>query len=215
LNNSAEFNQYKLSDEHPKLDNPVSDKYARKLRHAYYAAVSYSDAQIGKVLDELKRLGLEKNTIVILWSDHGWHLGDDRVWGKHTLFEYATRSVLMIKTPEMKRGRKCNKIVSSIDVYPTLMQLCNVPMPHKTDGVSLLPLLENPRDKTWENEAFSYFKHGISLRTKRYRLTKYFRKQQPVIELYDHKKDPYENVNIAASHPKLVKKLMKKWQKGN
>lgn len=215
LFNSDEFNQYKLGEEHPTLDNPVSDDYARKLRHAYYAAVSYSDAQVGKVLDELKKSGLDKNTIVILWSDHGWHLGDDRVWGKHTLFEYATRSVLMIKTPEMKNGKNCDKVVSSIDIYPTLMQLCNVPMPHKTDGISLVPLLKNPKDRKWENAAFSYYRQGISLRTERYRFTKYFRQQQPVLELYDHKKDPYENNNIAATHPKLVKKLLKEWEKGN
>lgn len=215
LNGSAEFNQYKLGAEHPSLDRPVSDAYARKLRHAYYAAVSYSDAQVGKVLDELKRLGLDKNTIVVLWSDHGWHLGDDRVWGKHTLFEYATRSVLMIKTPGMYKGKTCNKVVSAIDMYPTLMELCGVPVPQGIDGVSFSNLLRNPRDKQWKNEAFSYFNHGISLRTARYRFTKYFRKQQPVIELYDHKTDPYENNNIAATHPKIVKRLEKIWESGN
>lgn len=215
LHNSAEFNQYKLGDEHPTLENPVSDAYARKLRHAYYAAVSYSDAQIGKVLDELKRLGLDKNTIVVLWSDHGWHLGDDRVWGKHTLFEYATRSVLMIKMPGMTKGNTCDRVVSAIDIYPTLMQLCGVPMAHPTDGTSFAGLLENPGSKQWKDIAFSYFKNGISMRTARYRLTKYFREEQPVVELYDHKKDPYENVNIAASHPGVVKKLMDAWEKGN
>lgn len=215
LHNSAEFNQYKLSDEHPTLKNPVSDAYQRKLRHAYYAAVSYSDAQVGKVLDELKESGLDKNTIIVLWSDHGWHLGDDRVWGKHTLFEYATRSVLIVKTPDMKKGKSCDRVVSSIDIYPTLMELCHVPMPHPTDGVSFVKLLHHPDSHKWKNVAFSYFKQGISLRTKRYRLTRYFRKQEPTIELYDHKTDPFENVNIASSHPKIVKELMKIWNKGN
>lgn len=139
LFNSDEFNQYELVDEHPTIDNPVSDAYARKLRHAYYAAVSYSDAQVGKVLEELKKSGLDRNTIVILWSDHGWHLCDDRVWGNHTLFEYVTRSILMIKTPAMKSGKTCNQI-GAIDIYPTLMQLCHVPMPHQTDGVSMVSL---------------------------------------------------------------------------
>lgn len=215
LNQSAEFNQYKLGEEHPSLENPVSDEYARKLKHAYYAVISYTDAQVGKVLDELKSLGLDKNTVIILWSDHGWHLGDDRVWGKHTLFEYATRSVLMVKTPGMNKGKVCNKVVSAIDIYPSLMQLCHVSMAHTTDGTSFVDLLKNPGGKKWKNVAFSYFKQGISLRTERYRLTKYFRKQQPTIELYDHKTDPYENVNIARTRPKVVKKLMKVWEKGN
>ncbi len=214
LNSSAEFNQYKLGEEHPSLENPVSDAYARKLKHAYYAAISYTDAQVGKVLKELNRLGLAENTVIVLWSDHGWHLGDDRVWGKHTLFEYATRSVLLIKTPGQQQGKVCRQVVSAIDVYPTLMELCHVALPHAVDGRSLVGLLNDP-EAQWQNEAFSYFKKGISLRTKRYRLTRYFRKEKPVIELYDHKRDPYENKNIAASHPSLVKKLMREWQKGN
>lgn len=87
LHQSEEFNSYRLGDEKASLQKPVSDDYARKLKHAYFAAASYTDALIGKVLTGLKQLGLEKNTIIILWSDHGWHLGDDLVWGKHTLFD--------------------------------------------------------------------------------------------------------------------------------
>ena len=87
LHNSGEFNGYKLGEEQPSLDNPVSDAYARKIRHAYYSCISYVDAQIGKILQEVDKLGLENNTIVIIWGDHGWHLGDQRVWGKHTIFE--------------------------------------------------------------------------------------------------------------------------------
>lgn len=215
LTNSGEFNGYHLGEEHPDLENPVSDAYARKLKHAYFAAASYSDAQVGKVLHEMKKLGLEKNTIVILWSDHGWQLGDHRVWGKHTLFEKDLRSVLIIKTPEMKKGKQSYKIVSSLDIYPTLMQLCHIPMPHPTDGFSLVNLLHHPNTSKWNHVAYSYFKRGVSVRTKRYRLTKYFRKAKPTVELYDEKKDPYENVNIAATHPKIVKRLMKILKKGN
>lgn len=215
LHNSAEFRSYKSGDEKPSLGNPVSDEYARKLRHGYYASISYVDAQVGKVLDALDQQGLADNTIIVLWSDHGWHLGDYRIWGKHTLFEYATRSVLMVHAPEMKKGKSSERIVSSVDIYPTLMELCDVPVPEDIDGVSMVPLLRNPKNRKWEDWAFSYYKNGISLRTKRYRLTKYFRDQQPVVELYDHKKDPYENINIAERRPKKVKKLMKKWEKGN
>ncbi|MDP4155671.1 MAG: sulfatase [Bacillota bacterium] len=215
LHESGEFNQYKLGDEKASLERPVSDDYARKLKHAYFAAASYSDAQVGKVLGELKQLGLDKNTIVILWSDHGWHLGDDLVWGKHTLFDWALRSVLIVKAPGMKIGSTCNKVISSVDIYPTLMELCGIEMPHKTDGTSFTRLLKKPNMKDWGNTAYSYFNNGITVRTTRYRLTKYFRAEEPTIELYDHKKDPFENDNVAAAHPALVKKLMKTWEKGN
>ena len=138
LHESAEFNQYKLGDENASLAKPVSDAYAKKLRHAYYACVSYVDAQIGKVLAELKRQGLDKNTIVVIWGDNGWHLGDDRVWGKHTLFEFALRTPLIIKAPGMKMNRSTNtSIVSSVDIYPTLMDLCGLKMPYQQIGNSL------------------------------------------------------------------------------
>ncbi|GAA4304821.1 sulfatase [Compostibacter hankyongensis] len=215
LHGSAEFNQYKLGEEKASLNAAVSDAYARKLRHAYYACISYTDAQIGKVLDALKAAGLDKNTVVVIWSDHGWHLGDDLVWGKHTIFEWALRSVLMIRTPAMKQGAVCDKVVSAVDVYPTLMSLCDVPMPHRTDGQSLAPLLRNPHARHWNEAAYSYFRNGITVRTARYRLTRYFRKAQPVIELYDHQTDPWENHNVAAQHPDIVKALMKTWEKGN
>ncbi|CAN5382348.1 sulfatase [soil metagenome] len=215
LHESGEFNQYKLGDEKASLEGPVSDAYARKLRHAYFAAVSYSDAQVGKVLAELKQSGLDKNTIVVLWSDHGWHLGDDLVWGKHTLFEWALRSVLIVKTPGMKKGTTCDKVISAVDIYPTLMELCAVKMPHKTDGKSFAWLLKEPENRDWKNVAYSYFSNGITVRNDRYRFTKYFRKKEPAIELYDHQTDPYENDNIASDQPDIVKKLMKIWEKGN
>ncbi|WP_316812172.1 sulfatase [Pedobacter heparinus] len=211
---SGEFNGYKLGEEKAALSNPVSDAYARKLRHAYYAGVSYVDAQIGKVLAELKKSNLEKNTIIVLWGDHGWHLGDDRVWGKHTISEYALRSPLIIKVPGTG-GASCDKVVSSVDVYPTLMELCKVNSVAKTDGRSLLPLLKNPADRNWNNIAYSYFKKGITVRTDQYRFTRYFRKEQPVDELYDHRTDPYENINIALANPDVIGQLMPLWTKGN
>lgn len=214
LHQSTEFNGYKLGDEKPSLSNPVSDSYARQLRHGYYASISYVDAQIGKVLEELKRLHLDKNTIVIVWGDHGWHLGDHRIWGKHTISEYALRSPLMIKVPGTP-GVSSGKIISSTDVYPTLMDLCKVTPPHNLDGKSLIPLLKNPNDPKWGNVAYSYFRKGITLRTERYRLTKYFRKELPSVELYDYQKDPYEKVNIAGIHPEIVQSLMPLWNKGN
>ncbi len=215
LQESGEFNGYKLGDEKASLSKPVSDAYARKLKHAYYASVSYIDAQIGKVVSELKLLGLDKNTIIVLWGDHGWHLGDARVWGKHTIAEWALRSPLIIKIPGKKQGFSCDKIVSSIDIYPTLMELCNIKMPHKTDGKSIMSLLENPKKVDWNNIAYSYYRNGISVRTQQYRFTKYFRKEEPAEELYDHYKDPYEENNIAANHPDVVKRLLPVWKKGD
>lgn len=127
-----------------------------------FAEVSYLDAQIGKVLAELKRLQLDKNTIVILWGDHGWHLGDDRVWGKHTLTEWSTRSPLIIKLSGQEQAIQCDRIVSAIDIYPTLMELCNLSMPYVADGRSLVPFLQGlPDDR--EEAAFSYFKKGYHL----------------------------------------------------
>ncbi len=215
LHNSGEFNAYKAGEEHPSLTHPVSDAYARKLRHAYFAAVSYVDAQVGKVLQALDSLGLADNTIVILWGDHGWHLGDDRVWGKHTLFEWALRSTFMIRVPGMGVGAVCDRVVSSLDIYPTLMELCGIEDPLPGDGHSLVPLLHDPQHAAWEDRAWSYFRQGVSLRTERYRLTHYFRQAQPATELYDHLTDPYENRNVAAENPQLTDSLMKIWELGN
>lgn len=216
LHGSGEFNGYMMGDEKASLEKPVSDAYERKLKHAYFAAVSYVDAQVGKVLDELEKLGLAENTIVVLWGDNGWHLGDQRVWGKHTIFERALKTPLIIKVPGKSHSQGVvDKVVSSVDIYPTLMELCSVAMPFQTDGKSLVGLLDKPSNSKWESASYGYFINGISLRTDRYRLTKYFRKEEPVIELYDHKTDPFENTNVSALHPDIVKSLMPLLEKGN
>ena len=215
LHNSGELNGYYLTDEIVSLDKPASDEYARKLRHAYYACVSYVDAQIGKVLSELKELGLEKNTIVVVWGDHGWHLGDQSVWGKHTIFDKAVRSTLIIKCPESDhQGTSVQTVVETVDLYPTLLELCNVRIPVKTDGESFAALVLNPEIQK-DDVAYSYFRKGISVRTSRYRLTKYFRNEMPVIELYDYLEDPFETRNLASDKPEIVKELMPILEKGN
>lgn len=217
LHNSSEFNRYELGEEKPNLKKPASKAYARKITHAYYAAVSYIDAQIGKLLDKLKAKGLNDNTIVILWGDHGWQLGDHRVWGKHTLFEKALRSPLIIKDPRIVgQRREITEIVSSVDIYPTLMELCSIKMPYKTSGRSMVKLLDlNQQHSTWKQVSYSYFNQGISVRVPGYRYTKYYREQKPVIELYNHKTDPHENVNVAAENPKIVEELDVILEKGN
>ena len=214
LHGSGEFNGYQLGDEEASLEGPVSDEYARKLRHAYFACVSYIDAQVGKLLEELEKQGLAENTIVVVWGDHGWHLGDQLVWGKHTIFERALKSAFIVKIPGKTKGNTIDKIVSTVDVYPTLMDLCNVEMPHKTDGKSMLPLITNPFAE-WEEASYGYFRNGITLRTERYRLTRYFRDAEPVVELYDHQTDPNETENVAETYSETVEKLMPLWQKGN
>jgi len=215
LQNNGEFNNYQLGDEPATLEQPVSDEYARKLKHGYYASISYIDAQVGKVLNELARLGLDDNTVVVVWGDHGWHLGDDRIWGKHTNFEYALNSVFMIKTPNNSQGKQHDEIVSTVDIYPTLMEMCGTEASHSLDGNSLVSLLSNPDSANWRNTAYSYFRQGITVRTDRYRLTKYFREEQPTLELYDHQADPYENENVAAQSPDLVESLLPIWEEGN
>lgn len=208
LHNSSEFNGYLAGEEHPSLNKPASDAYQRKIRHAYFAAISFVDAQIGKLLDELEKSGLARNTVVVLWGDHGWHLGDHRVWGKHTIFERALKSALIIRVPGEKGGQQIDRIVSSVDIYPTLAELCGATMDFPTDGKSMVPLLRNHLSPQWEDVAWGYFNRGITLRTERYRLTKYYRDQQPVVELYDYQTDPFENKNVAEEHPEVVQQLM-------
>lgn len=211
---SGEFNQYALGEEKAGLDHAVSNEYARKIRHAYLASVSYVDAQIGKVLDELEKQGLAENTIVVIWGDHGWHLGDDLVWGKHTLFDWALQSVLMIKTPDGK-GNYINQIVSTVDIAPTLLELAGVKPSEKLDGESLVDLMKNPKLQSWRNTAYSYFNQGNSVRTSEYRLTRYYRSNGPEYELYDQISDPNETNNIAGPQLESLPKLKKLLEKGN
>ncbi|MCB0750777.1 MAG: sulfatase, partial [Ignavibacteriae bacterium] len=204
LHNSGEFNGYQLTDEKASLDKPISDEYARKLRHGYFACVRYIDAQIGKLLNELELLNLTDNTIIVLWGDHGWHLGDHLVWGKHTIFEYALKSALIIKTPDMPNpGISSKEIVETVDIYPTIMELCDIDIHNSLDGNSFTDLLNDPMINK-DDPAYSYYNNGISVRTDQYRLTKYFREEQPVTELFDYENDPNETENIADQNPQLV-----------
>jgi len=212
LQTMGEFHNYKLGDEYATLDEPVSEEYARKLGHGYAACISYIDAQIGKVLSSLDELGLSENTVVIIWGDHGWHLGDHRIWGKHTLFDRALNSTLIMKLPGSKTQLNLTHIVSSIDIYPTIIDLANLQMPYETMGRSLLQIVD--AHSQWENEAYSYFRKGYSVRVPRYRLTKYYRNEQPLVELFDYMADPNETVNIAVDHPEIVKELMPVLEEG-
>ena len=214
LHNSGELNGYKLTDEIASLDYPLNDEYSRKLIHGYYAATSYIDAQIGLIVQQIESLGLSDNTIIVIWGDHGWHLGNDRVWGKHTLFETSLRSVLIIKIPFKSKG-KTNEIIETVDIYPTILELCKVENNNEVDGKSFAKLFEDKNAETENHLAYSYFKQGISMREERYRLTVYYRGQEPTIELYDHILDPLETENVAAKYPEIVERLMPLLEKGN
>ncbi len=136
---------------------PIEEDLARTLKHAYLACVSYVDAQIGKVADAIEELGIRDNTIIIVWGDHGWHLGDMGVWGKATNYEVATRVPLIIWTPNMQgRGRGSRALVELVDIYPTLCELAGVPLPDHLEGHSFVPLLDQP-DLPWKTAVFSQY----------------------------------------------------------
>lgn len=142
----------------PKM-GPLGDDLSVKLKHAYLACISYVDAQVGRIIDELEKQGLRENTIIIVWSDHGWHLGEMGIWGKATNYEITTRVPLMIWTPDMpdkNRGAQTEALVELVDIYPTLAELAGLTLPKHLDGQSFAPLLDNPK-REWKQAAFSQF----------------------------------------------------------
>lgn len=140
-------------------EGEINDSLARELKRAYLACVSFVDAQIGKMMAALDEAGVRENTIVVLWSDHGWHLGDMGIWGKATNYETATRVPLIISVPgmsEKSRGKKTDALVELVDMYPTLCELAGIPKPAHLEGKSFVPLLSNPK-QAWQFAAFSQF----------------------------------------------------------
>ena len=138
---------------------PIDKELAITLKHAYLACVSYVDAQIGKMISALEKEGLRENTIIIVWSDHGWHLGDMGIWGKATNYEIATRVPLLIWTPDMPKGsqgKTTDALVELVDMYPTLAELAGLEIPKHVEGTSFTPLLINPKT-AWKTAAFSQF----------------------------------------------------------
>ncbi|MBI5382638.1 MAG: sulfatase [Opitutae bacterium] len=208
----------------------VPDDIARQLKHGYYAAISYMDAQVGKVLDELDRLGLRQNTIVILWGDHGWKLGEHDAWCKHSNCENDTNAPLLLSVPGMKHaGARTAALVEFVDIYPTLADLAGLPLPVHLEGTSFKPLLADPQ-RPWKQAAFSQYPRpagqtgqpvmGYAMRTERYRFVVWVARNDhtkvDAIELYDHQTDPQENTNLAkrSEHAALVEQLMAQWRAG-
>jgi uncharacterized sulfatase len=190
----------------------VSKDKARECKQAYYAAISFVDAQIGKLLATMDRLKLWENTIVVFWSDHGYHLGQHGLWMKQSLFEESARVPMIIVAPGVKgNGKDCGRTVEFVDLYPTLADLAGLTPPKNLEGASLKPLLEDTT-KEWARPAYSQVQRGAfpgySVRTERWRYTEWDDGKQGA-QLYDHDADPHEFNNLASDpkHAKVVEEL--------
>ena len=211
----GEIAAYKPVPEGP--DPKFSPELKRQLIHGYYASASFVDAQIGKVIDELDRLGLAENTLVVLWGDHGFHLGDLGIWTKHTNYEQANHIPLLFIAPGVaKPGSSTRQLAESVDVFPTLAELAGLPAPtgpQSMDGVSLVPVLKDPQARVRDHAYHAYpkAKMGRAIRTERYRLVEWKKSGAPTdsaeLELYDYEADPLETKNLAAEQPDVVKQL--------
>ena len=204
-------------------DGRLPAEKQRELIHGYYAATSFMDAQVGKVIDELDRLPLSGNTIIVFWGDHGWHLGDHGLWGKVTNYEEATRIPLFVIDPRQgQRGTSSQALVETVDLYPTLAELAGLPVPsvpQELDGRSFAPVVRNPGAATKE-AVFQVVTRprpggevllGRSVRTDRHRLVEWkapgAASSTAEIELYDYATDPLEKRNLAADQPAVVARL--------
>ena len=222
--------QYRELQSYKDVENErtVSEQQTRHLRHGYYACVSFADAQVGKVLNELERLKLAQDTVVVLWGDHGFHLGEQDQWTKDTGYEWATRAPLIISNPGSgKKGSKTDALVEFVDIYPTLVELCRLDMPDHLEGLSLAPLLDEP-GRPWKKAVFSqtarkHKKHGKvmgrAVRTRRYRYIEWRQQETDKLiarELYDHQADSREMANVAGKpqYAEAVSKLSETLKKG-
>ncbi|MEZ5944769.1 MAG: sulfatase [Planctomycetaceae bacterium] len=195
---SGEFMKYNRWDKNPNTDA----EFATEVRKAYAACVSYADAQVGKLLSRLDELGQRSNTVVILWGDHGWHLGEHAIWGKHALFEESLRSPLIVHYDGIVHpGKATSAVVETIDIFPTLCELTDVPSPEFAHGKSLIGQCNDPAASG--HSALSYAS-AQTIRTATHRLILHPKGQ---VELYDHESSDGETHNIAAEHPDLVDQL--------
>ncbi len=200
------------------LEGSLSVEQQRRLKHGYYASVSYVDALVGRMLAELEDLGLAENTVVVLWGDHGWKLGEHNSWCKQSNYEIDARVPLIIRAPGAKgNGQASDALVEFVDVYPTLCDLAGLPRPDHLEGKSMAPLLSRPAG-TIKPAAFNQFRRthggaplmGYAMRTDRYRYVEWqnrITREVVATELYDQREDPQENTNIAGAYHDLTKKL--------
>ena len=203
----------------PKKTKVLNDAKTRELIHGYRAAVSYMDAQVGRLVKALDETGLSKNTIIVLWGDHGYYLGDYGEWCKHTTYEIAAKVPFIIAAPGQKKGQRTKALTELVDLFPTLCELGGLPVPEPLHGVSLKPVLANP-EIPWKKGAFSqYFKNkknigkvlGTSIRTDRYRYTEWRKKNQSGaledVTLIDFQGNPNKNIAANPVHRDLIKRL--------
>jgi uncharacterized repeat protein (TIGR03987 family) len=213
INNMRELRGYTdFRDVPHPLDGGVPGADARRLKHGYYASVSYIDAQVGRLLDALDQLGIAEHTIVVLWGDHGWKLGEHGSWAKMTNYETDTRAPLIVRAPSgTGAGSRVSALVEMVDLYPTLAELAGLPVPEFLQGTSLVPLMADS-EKPWKTAVFSQFLRegiwiapdgieymGYAVRTERYRYVRWVRwetGETVAYELYDHLEDPGENRNL-------------------
>jgi iduronate 2-sulfatase len=195
---SGEFMKYK------RAANPNTNaEFATEVRRHYAACVSYADAQVGKLLNRLEAHGIADDTIVLLWGDHGWHLGEHAIWGKHALFEESLRSPLIIRHVGMAApGAKSAAVIETLDIFPTLCELTGIAIPDHAQGSSLVPILKSPKESG--HVAVSYSGRGKTIRSDSHRLIVH---KKGELELYDHRVPAAETKNIAASEPELVAAL--------
>jgi len=213
----------------PAGNEALGDSLSRILKHGYYACVSYADAQIGRLLEGLKENGLYDNTIIIIWGDHGWKLGEHGMWCKHTQFEIDNHVPMIIKAPGQKAGgMKTDGFVEFVDIYPSLCDLAGLEIPAHAQGASFAPLFENP-ERQWKAGAISYWPMGrnnpeevvmgYTIKTDRYRYTEWIKQSTGELmarDLFDHQTDPDENNGIAANpeNEQIVKELSLLLNKG-
>jgi len=196
----ADYPKLALASTRPWPYFGVTPDQARECKRAYYASISFVDAQIGRLLDAVDRLGLRDNTIIVFWSDHGYHLGEHGLWFKQSCFEESARVPLIVSAPgQQTAGQASSWPVELVDLYPTLADLAGLKPPSHLEGVSLRPLIENPQAR-WDHAAYTQVQRGAnpghSVRTERWRYTEWAFGEQGA-ELYDHDSDPHELHNLA------------------
>jgi len=205
---SGEIDRYALTNERKQ-----TEEFHKEARHAYYACVSYIDAQVGRVLAALDDLGLAENTIIVLWGDHGWNLGEHDFWGKHNTLHNSLHAPLVVCAPGTRQASSTDRLVEFVDIFPSLCELAGLPIPGHAEGRSFVPLLTDP-GKQWKEAVFSHWTGCEAVKTDRYLYTEW-KKDGKVTHrmLFDHETDPLENVNIAerpeaqeivATHSRLI-----------
>ncbi len=203
----------------PRKNEDYTIDLKRRLVHGYYASVSYMDAQVGKVIAELDRLDLARNTIIVLWGDHGFHLGDLGIWTKHTNYEQANRIPLLLVAPGVtKEGSSTRQLAESVDLFPTLVELAGLPapkVPQPLNGRSLVPVLKDPAKRIRDHAFHCYPRRGgvigRAIRTERYRMVEWKKPGAPVktakYELYDYEETAVEQKNLARERGEVLARL--------